>query len=69
MIYITLEEVISKAKRRKIDLGEDPEKTISACARLGLIPKPKKKKSRGNSSTLLFTENTVDKLAHIKAIN
>jgi len=68
---ISLEDIIKEAKKRKIDLGDDPEKTIKACSRLGLIPKPKRKRvtTEGKAKTrLLFPEKTVEKLAHIKAL-
>ena len=38
---LTLEELVVEAKKRKIHLGEEPEKTIKTCTKLGLIPKPK----------------------------
>ncbi len=71
MADISLEEIIREAKKRKIDLGADPEKTIRVCSRLGLIPKPKRKKfTRGGvtKTHLVFPEATLDKLAHIKAL-
>ncbi|MCZ6468327.1 MAG: hypothetical protein O6849_01785 [Candidatus Dadabacteria bacterium] len=71
MADISLEDIIKEAKKRKIDLGEDPEKTIKLSVRLGLIPKPKRKRSAQGSkskTTLLFPEKTIDKLAHIKAL-
>jgi DNA-binding transcriptional MerR regulator len=71
MADISLEDIIKEAKKRKISLGEDPEKTIKLSARLGLIPKPKRQRStHGGKSktTLLFPERTIDKLAHIKAL-
>ncbi|MEE8044731.1 MAG: hypothetical protein V3T52_06995 [Thermodesulfobacteriota bacterium] len=71
MADISLEDIIKEAKKRKIDLGEDPEKTIKLSVRLGLIPKPKRKRSTQGSkskTTLLFPERTIDKLAHIKAL-
>lgn len=71
MAEISLEEIIREAKKRKIDLGADPEKTIKSCSRLGLIPKPKRKKytEAGMTKTrLVFPETTLDKLAHIKAM-
>ena len=71
MADISLEDIIKEAKKRKIDLGEDPEKTIKLSVRLGLIPKPKRKRSTQGSkskTTLLFPEKTIDKLAHIKAL-
>ena len=71
MAEISLEEIIREAKKRKIDLGADPEKTIKSCSRLGLIPKPKRKKftEAGVTKTrLVFPEATIDKLAHIKSM-
>ena len=71
MSDISLEDIIKEAKKRKIDLGDDPEKTIKVCSRLGLIPKPKRKRitAEGKTKTrLLFPEKTVEKLAHIKAL-
>ena len=71
MTYISLEDIIKEAKKRKIGLGEDPEKTIKLSAKLGLIPKPKRKKSKeseNTKTTLLFPEQTIEKLAHIKAL-
>ncbi len=71
MIDISLEDIIKEAKKRKIELGKDPEKTIKLSAKLGLIPKPKRKRSmHGGKSktTLMFPERTIDKLAHIKAL-
>ena len=71
MADISLEDIIKEAKKRKIDLGEDPEKTIKLSVRLGLITKPKRKRSTQGSkskTTLLFPEKTIDKLAHIKAL-
>jgi len=71
MVDISLEDIIKEAKKRKIGLGEDPEKTIKLSIKLGLIPKPKRQRSTqdGKSkTTLLFPERTIDKLAHIKAL-
>ena len=71
MSEISLEQIVKEAKKRKIDLGADPEKTIKVCAKLGLIPKPKRKRTtrKGKqTTTLLFPETTIDKLAHIKAM-
>ena len=71
MTYISLEDIIKEAKKRKIGLGEDPEKTIKLSAKLGLIPKPKRKRSKKagrTKTTFLFPEKTIDKLAHIKAL-
>lgn len=69
MTYISIEDIIKEAKKRKISLGEDPEKTIKLSAKLGLIPKPKRKRSKeSGKTTLLFPEKTIDKLAQIKAL-
>lgn len=71
MAYISLEELIKEAKKRKISLGEDPEKTIKLSAKLGLIPKPKRKRSKAEGktvTTLFFPEKTIDKLAQIKSL-
>ena len=71
MSDIYLEDIIKEAKKRKIDLGADPVKTIKICSRLGLIPKPKRKRTtlEGRTKTrLLFPESTIEKLAHIKAL-
>jgi DNA-binding transcriptional MerR regulator len=71
MAEISLEEMIREAKKRKIDLGTDPEKTIKICSRLGLIPKPKRKKFTVGGETkthLVFPDATLEKLAHIKAL-
>lgn len=71
MAEISLEEILREAKKRKIDLGSDPEKTIKVCSKLGLIPKPKRKRiTEGGAARtrLFFPEDTIDKLAHIKAM-
>ncbi len=71
MTYISIEDIIKEAKKRKIELGKDPEKTIKLSAKLGLIPKPKRKRSKEpgqTKTTLLFPEKTIDKLAQIKAL-
>lgn len=71
MGYISIEEIIEEAKKRKISLGKDPEKTIKLSVKLGLIPKPKRKKSKvsgENKTTLFFPEKTIDKLAQIKSL-
>jgi len=71
MNYISLEDIIKEAKKRKIGLGEDPEKTIKLSVRLGLIQKPRRKRSKQDGKTvtnLLFPEGTVDRLARIKAL-
>jgi len=70
MADLTVEDLIKKAKRRKIDLGADPEKTIRICIRLGLIPKPKRKKThkRARKTVSVFPESTLDILKHIKTL-
>ncbi|MEM7009123.1 MAG: hypothetical protein AAF462_08325 [Thermodesulfobacteriota bacterium] len=71
MTYVSLEEIIEEAIKRKISLGDDPEKTIKLSAKLGLIPKPKRKRTKVEGETktiLLFPEKTIDKLAQIKAL-
>ena len=64
MGYISIEDIIKEANKRKISLGEDPEKTIKLSAKLGLIPKPKRKRTKQGKktiTTLWFPEKTVDK--------
>lgn len=71
MVDMTIEEIIKEAKRRKIDLGADPEKTIKFYTKLGFIPKPtirKTKDGRDKSARLYYPESTLDRLAHIKAL-
>ena len=67
---ITIDELINLAKEKNIDLGDDPEKTVKTCTKLGLIPKPKRKKVGGKSksTTLFYPEKTLEKLAYIKAL-
>lgn len=68
---ISIEDIIKEAKKRKIDLGTDPENTIKVCAKLGLIPKPKRKRTarKGVRKTIMyFPDKTIEKLAHIKAM-
>lgn len=68
---MTLEKLIKRAKNKKIDLGPDPAKTIRVCVKLGLIPRPKRRISRVKDvkkTTYYYPENTLDKLAHIKAL-
>ena len=65
MADVSIDEIIKEAKKRKVDLGSDPEKTIKICARLGLIPKPRRKRvsSGGTSKTLLlFPEKTIEEI-------
>lgn len=67
---LTIEELISEAKKRKIHLGDEPEKIIRNCTKLGLIPKPKRRKAKsGKKATALFyPPRTLDKLAYVKAL-
>lgn len=67
MSDITIDQIISEAEKKKIDLGDDPVKTIQTCTKLGLIPKPVKKKIKG-SEQLLYPQRTISKLAYIKAL-
>jgi len=71
MHYFSMETLLEKAKKRHINLGENPEQTVISCVKLGLIPKPKRRKITGNkkkATSLFFPEYTVDKLAYIKAL-
>jgi DNA-binding transcriptional MerR regulator len=71
MAGLTIEELISEAKKRKIDLGSEPEKVIRFYTKLGLIPKPERKRAknpRGKATNLYYPESTLDKLAQIKAL-
>src|SRR5919109_3256922 len=71
MADMTIEEIIKEAKRRKIDLGADPAKTIKFYTKLGFIPEPtsgKTKGARGKATKLYYPESTLDKLAQIKAL-
>ena len=68
---MTIEEIIKESKKRGINLGEDPAKTIRFYTRLGFIPKPMRKKrkdDKGKSTKLYYPEFTLDKLAEIKAL-
>ena len=68
---ITIEEIIKESKKRGINLGEDPVKTIRFYTRLGFIPKPTRKKRKDDkwkSTKLYYPEFTLDKLAEIKAL-
>ena len=68
---MTIEEIIKESKKRGINLGEDPVKTIRFYTRLGFIPKPirkKRKDDKGKSTKLYYPEFTLDKLAEIKAL-
>lgn len=67
MSELTIDQVIEEARKKKIELGEDPVKTIQTCAKLGLIPKPKRQ-STEDGEKLLYPQRTVDKLAYIKAL-
>ncbi len=71
MADLTVEELIKEAKKRNIDLGNDPLKVIGFYTRLGLIPKPKRRRVKEGKKTknqLYYPEHTVDKLAQIKAL-
>lgn len=68
---MTIEEIIKESKKRGINLGEDPVKTIRFYTRLGFIPKPirkRRKDDKGKSIKLYYPEFTLDKLAEIKAL-
>lgn len=68
---MTIEEIIKESKKRGINLGEDPVKTIRFYTRLGFIPKPirkRRKDDKGKSTKLYYPEFTLDKLAEIKAL-
>src|SRR3972149_6478969 len=68
---MTIEEIIKESKKRGINLGEDPAKTIRFYTRLGFIPKPIRKRSKngkGKLTKLYYSEFTLDKLAEIKAL-
>ena len=70
MEELTIEELIAEVNKRKIDLGSDPLKTIKTCTKLGLIPKPKRRKAKDKKTktTLYYHPRTVDKLEYIKAL-
>ena len=67
---LTIKELIKEVKKRKIDLGKDPEKIIRDCTKLGLIPKPKRRKTTSgkHATALYYPERTIEKLAYIKAL-
>lgn len=67
---LTIEELIAEGKKRKIHLGEDPEKTIRNYTRLGLIPKPKRRKAKSGSkaTALFYPPKTLEKLAYVEAM-
>jgi len=68
---MTIEEIIKESKKRGINLGVNPAKTIRFYTRLGFIPKPTRKKSKEGkvkSTKLYYSEFTLDKLAEIKAL-
>src|ERR1700745_1592019 len=68
---MTIEEIIKEAKKRQINLGDDPVKTIRFYTRLGFIPKPKRRRvkgSKGKTTKLYYPEFTLDKLIQIKAL-
>jgi len=71
MADMTIEGIIKEAKKRKIDLGDNPAKTIRFYTKLGFIPEPtgrKTKKARGKVASLFYPDSTLDKLAQIKAL-
>jgi DNA-binding transcriptional MerR regulator len=71
MADLSMADLIEISKDKNVNLGVDPEKTIRSCVKLGLIPKPKRRKVKdvpGKSTTLFFPDYTVDKLAYIKAL-
>ena len=70
MQYLTIDELVKEAKKKKIDLGKDPEKIIRNFTKMGLIPKPKRRKAKkGTRATALYyPERTIEKLAHVKAL-
>lgn len=72
MTEMTIEEIIKEAKKRKIDLGADPAKTIKFYTKLGFIPEPTIRKikdaNKRRTTTLYYPESTLDRLAHIKAL-
>lgn len=67
MSDLTIDQLIEEARKKKIDLGDDPRKTIRTCTKLGLIPKPVKT-DVGGKEQLLYPQRTVSKLAYIKAL-
>ncbi|HSG32067.1 MAG TPA: hypothetical protein VLB82_11050 [Thermodesulfobacteriota bacterium] len=71
MTDLSMSDLIEFSKVKNVNLGADPEKTIKSCVKLGLIPKPKRRKvkdDKGRTTTLFFPDYTVDKLAYIKAL-
>src|SRR5690606_32330413 len=71
MADVSIDDIIKEARKRKIDLRSDPEKTVKVCSRLGLIAKPRGTRvTSGGSSkpVLLVPEKTIEKLAHITAL-
>ncbi|HEY7535383.1 MAG TPA: MerR family transcriptional regulator [Thermodesulfobacteriota bacterium] len=71
MTEMTLKEIIKESKKRGINLGEEPVKTIKFYTKLGFIPKPIRKKTKGgkaNRAKLCYPKFTLDKLAQIKAL-
>ena len=67
---LTLEELIAEAKKRNIHLGKEPEKTIRNCSKLGLIPKPKRRKAKSGTkaTALYYPPRTLEKLAYVKSL-
>ena len=70
MKYVSIERLLEIAKQRNINLGKNPEEIVKSCVKLGLIPKPKRRKVTGKkkATSLFFPEYTIDKLAYIKAL-
>ncbi len=71
MTEMTIEKIIKESKKRGINLGEDPAKTIRFYTKLGYIPKPIRRKSKDGkvrTTKLYYPESTLDKLAQIKAL-
>src|SRR5579885_808753 len=65
MSDMTIEEIIKEAKKRKIDLGNDPAKTIRFYVKLGFIPEPVGRKTgnvKGKAARLYYPESTLDKI-------
>ncbi len=60
MVDLSISDLISISKERNINLGADPEKTIRSCVKLGLLPKPKRRKVKGvkGKSTTLYFPNS-----------
>ncbi|NIP29578.1 MAG: MerR family transcriptional regulator [Candidatus Dadabacteria bacterium] len=69
MNELTLQNILKIAEERNIELGDKPENTIKKYINLGLLPKPvRKKKKEGKGTQLFYADNTIEKLAHVKAL-